>query len=102
MQQTIANVTLLVKDYDVAVHYYTTKLKFELIEDTAIGNGLRWIRIAPAKSDSNQANAVGLVLSKAVGKQLDYVGKQAGESVFLFLQTDDFWADYHKMLNLGV
>jgi hypothetical protein len=30
------------------------------------------------------------------------LGDQAGGRVFLFLQTDDFWRDYHKMRGRGV
>jgi hypothetical protein len=30
------------------------------------------------------------------------VGDQTGGRVFLFLQTDDFWRDYHEMRGRGV
>jgi len=35
-------------------------------------------------------------------KQRPFVGKQAGGRVFLFLNTDDFWRDYHAMLAKGI
>ncbi|MFY8063152.1 MAG: VOC family protein, partial [Usitatibacteraceae bacterium] len=34
MRQHLAAVALLVSDYDEAIAYYTTKLGFELLEDT--------------------------------------------------------------------
>ena len=34
MKQSIVHFALLVKDYDVAIAFYTQKLNFDLIEDT--------------------------------------------------------------------
>lgn len=37
-----------------------------------------------------------LLLARAVGdEQSSRIGNQTGGRVFLFLQTDDFWRDYH-------
>ncbi|MCX4029146.1 VOC family protein [Spartinivicinus sp. SM1973] len=30
------------------------------------------------------------------------IGNQSGGRVFLFLNTDDFWRDYHRMVSAGV
>lgn len=44
-----------------------------------------------------------LLLAKAVTPtQQARVGDQTGGRVFLFLQTDDFWGDYHDMRERGV
>ena len=43
MQQQIGNVALVVENYDDAIAFYTDKLGFELIEDTDLGNGKRWV-----------------------------------------------------------
>jgi 4-hydroxyphenylpyruvate dioxygenase-like putative hemolysin len=48
------------------------------------------------------ASATALVLTKATEQQKVFVGQQAGEGVFLFLQSDDFWQDYQRMKTLGV
>ena len=48
------------------------------------------------------ASATALVLTKATEQQKMFVGQQAGEGVFLFLQSDDFWQDYQRMKTLGV
>jgi len=98
MQRHLAATTFLVRDYDEAVEFFLAKLGFVLLEDTPLGNGKRWVRVAPA-SDCGTC----LLLAKAVGvKQQASVGHQAGGRVFLFLHTDHFWRDYRSMLDLGV
>ncbi|HEY0924672.1 VOC family protein [Rheinheimera pacifica] len=95
---TIANVALLVTDYDEAIAFYTQKLGFDLLEDTSLGAGKRWVQVAP-KNNSGTA----LLLAKASNeKQQSAVGDQAGGRVWLFLQTDDFWRDYNAMQAAGV
>lgn len=34
--------------------------------------------------------------------QESYIGNQTGGRVTFFLQTDDFWRDYHTMVGRGV
>lgn len=94
MQQRIAHIALVVRDYDEAIAFYTGKLDFELLEDTEIGEGKRWVIVAPPG-----ANECSLLLAKAANEeQSKSIGNQTGGRVFLFLFTDDFWRDYHKMV----
>ena len=94
MKQSIARIALVVYDYDKAIDFYTNKLDFLLVEDTDLGDGKRWVIVAPQGS-----RECSLVLSKADDeKQLASVGNQTGGRVFLFLYTDDFWRDYYKMM----
>lgn len=96
-QQQIASIALLVADYDEAIAFYTQKLGFSLLEDTPLGGGKRWVRVAPATAGT------ALLLAKAsTPAQLQQVGDQAAGRVFLFLQTKDFWRDYRQMLAKGV
>lgn len=98
VQQKIANIALLVADYDDAIEFYTTKLQFSLIADTDLGGGKRWVEIAPPNSSGSH-----LLLAKASNAQQQAaVGSQAGGRVFLFLHTNDFWRDYHAMQANGV
>jgi len=93
MKQNIGAVSLLVRDYDDAISFYTEKLQFELIEDTAMGGGKRWVVVAPPGSSETR-----LLLAKASPpEQVLHVGNQTGGRVFLFLHTDDFWRDYNRM-----
>src|SRR4051812_26916232 len=92
MKQYLANVTLVVKDYDEAIAFYTQILGFDLIEDTLLNEGKRWVIIKPKGIDG-----CGLLLAKASNeKQEKSIGNQTGGRVFLFLHTDDFWRDYHQ------
>jgi hypothetical protein len=45
--RTIGLVTLVVRDYDEAIVYDTTCLRFSLIEDTVMGDGKRWDLVQP-------------------------------------------------------
>jgi lactoylglutathione lyase len=97
MNKTIACLSLLVRDYDEAIAYYTECLGFTLLEDTRLDEHKRWVRVAP--SDSGTA----LLLAKAANpRQEARIGDQTGGRVFLFLHTDDFWRDYQAMRVRGV
>ncbi|WP_297483362.1 VOC family protein [uncultured Photobacterium sp.] len=98
IEQTIGNIALVVENYDDAIEFYTKKLQFELIEDTDLGGGKRWVQISPPNSIGTH-----LLLAQASNdEQLQSVGNQAGGRVFLFLQTNDFWRDYEFMQEQGV
>ena len=98
MKQTLACVALVVPDYDAAIAHYTQDLGFRLIEDTPLPNGQRWVLVAPPGSAETR-----LLLAKAKGDaQTERIGNQTGGRVFLFLQTDDFWRDYHAYRARGV
>ena len=95
MKQHIAHIALVVKDYDEAIEFYTKKLDFQLLEDTKLSEQKRWVRVAPPG-----AKECCLLLAKAANeRQTASIGNQTGGRVFLFLFTDDFWRDYHKMLS---
>jgi catechol 2,3-dioxygenase-like lactoylglutathione lyase family enzyme len=98
MQQRIAQLALVVRDYDEAIAFYSQKLKFQLVEDTILSETKRWVVMAPP-GNSNTC----LLLAKAANEvQLSRVGNQTGGRVFLFLYTDDFFRDYHYYLSVGV
>lgn len=98
MKQKIGYVSLLVRDYDEAIKFFTEKLSFELMEDTDLGNGKRWVLVAPPGSSE-----CCLLLAKASSPdQKDLIGNQTGGRVFLFLHTDNFWRDYEKMISSGI
>jgi catechol 2,3-dioxygenase-like lactoylglutathione lyase family enzyme len=98
MPQKLGYVALLVRDYDEAIDFYTTKLDFQLIEDTDLGNDKRWVLVRPPGSTGTD-----LLLARAVNpEQADRIGNQTGGRVFLFLHTNDFWRDYGEMTARGV
>ena len=93
------HIAIVVKEYDEAIDFYVNKLKFELIEDTyQAEQDKRWVVVSPPGS-----NGVSLLLARASKpEQNDFVGNQAGGRVFLFLNTDDFWRDYNRMIADGI
>ncbi len=84
-------------DYDEAIAWFQTALGFVLLEDTSQGPDKRWVRMAP----SDGADTVFLI-AKAVGPQVDHVGKAAGGRVAYFLQTEDFEVMWTRMIKAGV
>jgi catechol 2,3-dioxygenase-like lactoylglutathione lyase family enzyme len=99
MRQSIVHVALVVRDYDEALEFYTQKLHFELIEDTyQPEQDKRWVVIAPPGS----RGATVLLARASKPEQQAFIGNQTGGRVFLFLNTDDFWRDYHEMVSKGI
>jgi catechol 2,3-dioxygenase-like lactoylglutathione lyase family enzyme len=99
----IGHVALLVRDYDEAIAWFTSRLKFEVIEDIDMGGGKRWVLVSPAGKDGTGTEGTSLLLAKAATPdQARSVGHQSGGRVFLFLHTDDFTRDHEHMKRLGV
>ncbi len=102
MIQSIAHISLVVRDYDEAIAFYCSKLKFELVDDTdQAEQDKRWVVIAPPGWRKNGGTTLLLARASSV-KQEKFIGNQAGGRVFLFLQTDDFHRDYQAMLAQGI
>jgi catechol 2,3-dioxygenase-like lactoylglutathione lyase family enzyme len=99
MRQSITLITLVVRDYDEAIHFFCEKLHFKLVEDTyQPAQHKRWVVVAPPGS-----GGVSLLLARATTPQQSAaIGNQTGGRVFLFLGTDDFWRDYHAMVAAGI
>jgi catechol 2,3-dioxygenase-like lactoylglutathione lyase family enzyme len=85
-------VTVVVRDYDEAIVFYTGSLGFHLLEDTPMGAGKRWVVVSPGEGGAD------ILLARAVNtEQKSRVGNQSGGRVAMFLRTDDFWRDYEFM-----
>ncbi|MEU3375391.1 VOC family protein [Streptomyces sp. NPDC006660] len=96
----IALITLVVRDYDEAIAFYTRALNFELVEDTVRGDGSRWVVVRPAGAPGDTTS---LLLARAKGdRQSSSVGAQTGGRVGFFLHTEDFARDHARMLAAGV
>ena len=98
MKQYLAHVALIVDDYDDAIAFYTQKIGFELIEDTKLSEEKRWVLVKP-----KGATETAILLAKASNtEQESRIGNQTGGRVFIFLNTDNLWRDYHIMIEKGV
>ena len=103
MQQSLAHVALVVRDYDEAIDFYVGKLGFVLIQDIyQPEQDKRWVLVAPPGSEG-QPHAASILLARAsTPEQAQFIGDQAGGRVFLFLRTDDFDRDHAAMLAKGI
>ena len=98
MNQRLAQIALVVNDYDEAIQFYTEQLNFILIEDTVLSATKRWVVVVPKGE-----NTCRLLLAKAANdEQKTRIGNQTGGRVFLFLYTDDLWRDYNIMLSKNI
>ena len=98
MSATLGMLTLVVRDYDEAIAYYTQTLGFTLIEDTALSETKRWVVVAPSVEGGAR-----LLLAQADNEtQQSYIGNQTGGRVFLFLYVSDFDATYARYHAAGV
>ena len=89
----LAQIALVVDDYDRAIDFYTRILGFDLVEDTRINEEKRWVVVRP------QGGGCALLLARAANPhQATRVGDQTGGRVFLFLHTDDFDAMYERLI----
>jgi catechol 2,3-dioxygenase-like lactoylglutathione lyase family enzyme len=98
MSARISQLSFVVRDYDEAIRFFTESLGFMLLEDSPLGNGKRWVRVAPP----GESGAALLLARAATPEQERAIGNQSGGRVFLFLETLDFHGDYERMRSKGV
>ncbi|MFC4821948.1 VOC family protein [Dokdonella ginsengisoli] len=97
MNRHIAYIALLVRDYDEAIAWFAQALGFVLVEDSDLGGGKRWVRVAPDADAAFQ-----LLLARATTpEQGAAVGRQHGGRVGFFLHTDDFARDHARLAAAG-
>jgi catechol 2,3-dioxygenase-like lactoylglutathione lyase family enzyme len=102
MTQNLGYISLVVREYDEAITFFTELLGFDLIEDSPakdrVGEDKRWVLVAPPNSRGTK-----ILLAKASNlEEAARIGNQTGGRVFMFLHTDDFWRDYRAMTSRGV
>ena len=93
----IGQISILFKDQDEALAFYVEKLRFTKRQEASF-EGMRWVTVSP----KNQPD-VELTFVKADNEdKANAVGKQAGDHVFLTLETDDCQRDFEEMQKKGV
>jgi catechol 2,3-dioxygenase-like lactoylglutathione lyase family enzyme len=93
--------TIVVRDYDEAIDFFTGVLGFELVEDTPSltndGRPKRWVVVRPP------AGGTSILLAQADGPdQARVVGDQLAGRVGFFLRVDDFQRTYDRMVAANV
>ena len=96
MTVTLAAIAFLVADYDEAIFWFGKALGFDLVEDTDMGGGRRWVIVA-------SGGGARFLLAKAVGaEQINHIGQAAGGRVAFILNTENFAQDHARMMAVGV
>jgi catechol 2,3-dioxygenase-like lactoylglutathione lyase family enzyme len=92
----LAMLSLVVREYDEAIHFYTRVMRFRLVEDTPLSPTKRWVVVAPDEG------AALLLAQAATPEQQAAIGHQSGGRVFLFLHTRDIEGDIAHLRAHGV
>lgn len=101
LPQSLAHVALIVRDYDEAIAWFTSRLSFTLVADEVQAEqDKRWVLLAPPGRP--QGTTTILLARASTAEQEAFIGNQAGGRVFLFLATDDFERDYAAFRANGV
>jgi len=88
----------VVRDYDEAISFFVEAVGFELVEDSGLDDGKRWVVVAPSGG-----TGAALLLARAADEaQAERVGDQTGGRVGFFLSTDDFEGQHGRMTAAGV
>ena len=99
MKQSIALVSLVVREYDEALEFFVGKLGFNLVEDSYVPEqDKRWVVVAPPGAVDSRV----LLARASTEEQESRIGSQTGGRVFLFLYTDNFRRDYEAYRSKGV
>uniref|UniRef100_A0A914DWC9 VOC domain-containing protein n=1 Tax=Acrobeloides nanus TaxID=290746 RepID=A0A914DWC9_9BILA len=94
-------VTIVVREYDEAISWFTQNLGFELKANETRSETKRWVVVGPPNPENYPKTNV--LLAKADGnKQIQTIGNQAGGRVGFFLSVDNFNVNYDKMKPNGV
>ncbi len=93
---TLALTTLVVPDYDAGIAFCVDALGFDLIEDTEMGGGKRWVVVGGREGGR-------LLLARAANDaQAAAVGNQTGGRVGFFAHTRDFTGTHARLVAAGV
>ncbi len=102
MINKLAVVTLLVRDQEEALKFYTEKLGFDKRQDQAFGPGMRWLTVAPQKQTEVEITLLQpnpMMHGEARAREmLAMVGKQPAWSY----RTDDCQKEYETLRARGV
>ena len=95
--KTLRLFSLLVRDYEETIRFYTDKLGFTVSEDVTFGED-RWVVLGLPDS---QEPGLALTLARTES-DLAVVGQQAGSFPLFALGTDDCLGEYRRMQERGV
>jgi catechol 2,3-dioxygenase-like lactoylglutathione lyase family enzyme len=97
MSLRLARTTLVVREYDDAIAFFTERLGFDVLEDEPLAGGKRWVVVAPPGGGASL-----LLARAATPAQETRIGDQTGGRVAVFLESDDFARDHASFAARGV
>lgn len=89
----VQSVSVYVNDQDAAIDFYCNKLGFELRADNLMGEGLRWVEVAP------RGGQTVIILVRGYA---DWSPERVGRFSGMVLQPDDVQATYSELSEHGV
>jgi catechol 2,3-dioxygenase-like lactoylglutathione lyase family enzyme len=96
MGTSLALTTLIVPDYDAGIAFCVDALGFDIVEDTDMGGGKRWV-VVGGKDGGRLLNA-----RAATEAQIAAIGNQSGGRVGFFAHTDNFAGTHARLVESGV
>jgi predicted enzyme related to lactoylglutathione lyase len=88
----ISVVTLYVNDVDRAIDFYTHKLGWEKTMDAPMGDGLRWVTVAPP----------GAQTAFTLAKNLPKMSGSAGGFTGVIIEVDDVYQAHDEFRKLDI
>jgi len=96
MATRLAMTTLVVPDYDAGIEFCVGALGFDLLEDSDLGAGKRWVVVGTHEGGQ-------LLIARAANDaQSAAIGNQTGGRVGFFVHTDDFAGTRARLVDAGV
>jgi serine phosphatase RsbU (regulator of sigma subunit) len=90
----VHGINVFVRDQDQSKRFYLDKLGFSLMGDVRLGNGERWVAVAPPDGST----VLSLIAPKPESKEYEFIGR-ATHVVFV---AEDVLAKYHEWRGRGV
>jgi lactoylglutathione lyase len=106
MINTIGGTVVIVSDQQKAVEFYTQKLGFELKTDMFFGSsnssGIRWVEVAPKKSQSTISLMVANAQLLSNEGEIEAAKKGIGTETGIWFYSDDIQSTYRELKKKGV
>jgi uncharacterized glyoxalase superfamily protein PhnB len=106
MIDSIGGMVVIVSDQQKAIEFYTQKLGFELKSDIPFGNssaeGLRWVEVAPKKSQSTISLMVPNPMMMSDGVEIEAVKKSIGAETGIWFYSNNIQSTYEELKGKGV
>ncbi len=97
-ENKVSHFTLLVKNYDDAIEFYTNILGFKVKVDEYIHKNSRWVSI----ENPTQGNIEITFVEAVSAHQKSKVGKQGSRHSFMVLESSSWEAEINRLRELGI